>query len=166
MSEPALLLSRENGVLVVAMNRPAQKDAINPEMLCRLADAWGRRPVILAGAAALLAACLAAPLSPRVFPLAAALFLLGLGWNFCYVAGSALLSDQLRPSERARTQGFNDTLIGIASAAGALASGFVFGAAGYAAVGLMSGAAALVPLVMALRPAPERAPAGANVTSA
>ena len=40
MSEPALLVTREDGVLVVAMNRPAQKNAINPEMLCRLADAW------------------------------------------------------------------------------------------------------------------------------
>jgi MFS family permease len=132
----------------------------------RLADAWGRRPVILAGSAALLAACLAAPLSPRVLPLAAALFLLGLGWNFCYVAGSALLSDQLRPSERARTQGFNDTLIGVASAAGALASGFVFGAWGYAAVGLLSGAAALVPLVMALRPTEAGRATAPDVTSA
>lgn len=40
MSEPALLVSREDAVLVVTMNRPAQKNAINPEMLCRLADAW------------------------------------------------------------------------------------------------------------------------------
>jgi enoyl-CoA hydratase len=40
MNEPALVVSRENGILVVAMNRPAQKNAINPEMLCRLADAW------------------------------------------------------------------------------------------------------------------------------
>ncbi len=40
MSEPALLVSREGAVLTVAMNRPQQKNAINPEMLCRLADAW------------------------------------------------------------------------------------------------------------------------------
>lgn len=40
MSEPALLVTREESVLVLAMNRPAQKNAINPEMLCRLADAW------------------------------------------------------------------------------------------------------------------------------
>lgn len=127
----------------------------------RMADRWGRRPVILAGAATLLAACLLAPLSPRALPLAAALFLLGLGWNLCYVAGSALLSDQLRPAERARTQGFSDTLIGVASAAGALASGFVFGAWGYAAVGLLSGAAALVPLAMALRRDREGSPLAA-----
>jgi MFS family permease len=51
----------------------------------RLADRHGRVPVIAAGSAALILACLAAPLSPDVLPLAASLFLLGLGWNFCYV---------------------------------------------------------------------------------
>jgi MFS family permease len=117
----------------------------------RLADRWGRRPVITCGAAMLVVSCLAAPLSPRLVPLSAALFLLGLGWNLCYVAGSALLSDQLRPSERATTQGFNDTLIGVASAAGALASGVVFDAVGYAVMGTAAAAAALVPLVMAWR---------------
>lgn len=52
----------------------------------RLADGWGRRPVIVTGACALALACLWAPLSPQLLPLAGALFLLGLGWNFCYVA--------------------------------------------------------------------------------
>lgn len=119
----------------------------------RLADRWGRKPVIAIGAGALVVACLWAPLSPEVLPLAGALCLLGLGWNFCYVAGSALLSDQLRPSERARTQGFNDFLIGLASAAGAIASGLVFAAIGYAVMGLIAAGASLVPLVMAVRPA-------------
>lgn len=117
----------------------------------RLADRWGRKPVIVAGATALVVACLWAPLSPQVLPLAGALFLLGLGWNFCYVAGSALLSDQLRPSERARTQGFSDFLIGLASAAGAVASGLVFAAIGFAVMGLVAAGASLVPLVMATR---------------
>jgi MFS family permease len=117
----------------------------------RLADAWGRRPVIASGAVALAVACLLAPLSPQVLPLSFALFLLGVGWNFCYVAGSALLADQLRPDERARTQGFNDFLIGLASAAGAVASGMVFAATGYAAMGWLAAAAALVPVWLAWR---------------
>jgi len=114
----------------------------------RLTDAWGRRPVIAAGSVALAVSCLLAPLSPRVLPLAGALFLLGLGWNFCYVAGSTLLSDQLRPEERATTQGFNDSLIGVASATGALSSGVVFAAVGYAVMGSFAAAAALVPLIL------------------
>jgi MFS family permease len=117
----------------------------------RLADTWGRRPVIAVGASALALSCIWAPLSPRVLPLAGALFLLGLGWNFCYVAGSALLADQLRPSERATTQGFNDLLIGIAAAGGAVASGLIFEAIGYAVMGAVTAVASLVPLLLAMR---------------
>jgi len=117
----------------------------------RLADAWGRRPVIAAGAVTLAVSCLLAPLSPQVLPLSVALFLLGVGWNFCYVAGSALLADQLRPDERATTQGFNDFLIGLASAAGAVASGMVFAATGYAVMGGLAAAAAVVPLLLVWR---------------
>src|SRR5438128_516424 len=76
----------------------------------QLTDRWGRGPVIMAGGGVLILACLAATLSPQVLPLTVALFLLGLGWNLCYVGGSSLLSDQLSPAERARTQGFNDLL--------------------------------------------------------
>lgn len=116
----------------------------------RLADRWGRRPVILIGAITLILACLTAPLSPHVLPIAVSLFLLGLGWNFCYVGGSSLLSDQLSPAERARTQGFNDLLIGLSSALGSLASGIVFAAVGYAAMGLIGAICALAPLTLTL----------------
>jgi MFS family permease len=112
----------------------------------RLADRFGRGPVILAGTATLILACLVAPLSPDVLPLGVALFLLGLGWNFCFVGGSALLADQLSPDERARTQGFNDLLIGLVSAAGSLGSGFIFGTGGYQVVGIAGALAAVVPL--------------------
>ncbi len=40
MSEPALLYEKKDGVAIVTMNRPEARNAINPEMLCRLADAW------------------------------------------------------------------------------------------------------------------------------
>jgi enoyl-CoA hydratase len=36
----ALLIAREGAVVTVTMNRPEAKNAINPEMLCRMADAW------------------------------------------------------------------------------------------------------------------------------
>jgi len=96
-------------------------------------------------------ACLWAPISTRLFPLSGALFLLGLGWNFCHVAGSALLTDPLGPEERGRTQGFADTVMGIASAAGALASGVVFAAVGFASMAWLAAVVALVPMFFALR---------------
>jgi MFS family permease len=116
----------------------------------RLADKWGRGPVILTGATTLLLACLTAPLSPDVLPLAVSLFLLGLGWNFCFVGGSTLLSDQLSPAERARTQGVNDLLVGLASATGSLSSGLVFAATGYTVIAMVAGGLALIPMGMVL----------------
>jgi MFS family permease len=114
----------------------------------RLADKWGRGRVILTGAATLLLACLAAPLSPDVLPLAVSLFLLGLGWNFCFVGGSTLLADQLSPAERARTQGVNDLLVGLASATGSLGSGLVFAVTSYTVITFLAGILSLIPLVM------------------
>jgi len=116
----------------------------------RLSDKWGRGPVILTGASTLLLACITAPLSPNVLPLAVALFLLGLGWNFCFVGGSALLSDQLSPLERSRTQGTNDLLVGLASATGSLGSGLVFAASNYTVIAMVAGVVALIPFSMAL----------------
>ncbi len=116
----------------------------------RLSDRWGRGTVILIGAATLLLACITAPLSPDVLPLAVALFLLGLGWNFCFVGGSALLADQLSPAERARTQGVNDLLVGLASAIGSLGSGFLFAASDYTVIAVVAGVISLVPLGMSL----------------
>jgi MFS family permease len=116
----------------------------------RLTDRWGRGPVILAGSALLVLSCLLAAPSTSLLPLLVALFLLGLGWNFVYVAASTLLSDELSPSERAKTQGLNDLLLGLASAAGSVSSGLIFAAAGYAVLSLVAAAAALVPLAMAV----------------
>ena len=116
----------------------------------RLADKWGRGPVVLTGASTLLLACITAPLSPNVLPLAVALFLLGLGWNFCFVGGSTLLADQLSPLERSRTQGANDLLVGLASAIGSLGSGFVFAASSYTMIAVIAGVLALIPFLMSL----------------
>ncbi|MBI3151064.1 MAG: MFS transporter [Chloroflexi bacterium] len=114
----------------------------------RLADRWGRGVVILIGSSTLVLACLAATISPDVLPLGVALFLLGLGWNFCFVGGSTLLADQLSPLERARTQGFNDLLVGLASALGSLESGFIFASLGYNMMAYVSAAVALIPLAV------------------
>ncbi|MES0360773.1 MAG: MFS transporter [Anaerolineales bacterium] len=116
----------------------------------QLADRWGRGPVILVGAVGLVLACIFAPLSPNLAPLAVSLFLLGLGWNFCYVGGSSLLSDQLNHLERAKTQGFNDLLVGLATAIGSFISGLIFAAMGYGLVGAVGVVLSLIPIGMTL----------------
>ena len=116
----------------------------------RLTDTWGRGQVILTGSVILLLSCVVAPLSPDIFPLAVALFLLGLGWNLCFVGGSALLSDQLSPLERSRTQGTNDLMVGLASAVGSFGSGIVFAASSYLVISVAAGVLTLVPLIMTM----------------
>lgn len=57
MSEqPALIVERDGHVVTLTMNRPDARNALNPEMICRLADAWdmidsddGVRVAILTG---------------------------------------------------------------------------------------------------------------------
>jgi MFS family permease len=117
----------------------------------RFADNFGRTPAIVGGALILMVACLLAPLSQNTYLLAAALFLLGLGWNACYVAGAALLTDTLTLAERGRVQGSSDLLVATVSALGNLTSGVVFAALGYATMTWLSLAVTLVPLTLAAR---------------
>jgi predicted MFS family arabinose efflux permease len=98
------------------------------------------------GSGILILAGLSAGLSPQVLPIAVSLFLLGLGWNFCFVGGSTLLTDQLSRKEQSRMQGVNDLLVGFASALGSLGSGFVFAGLGFQMMGLFGAAISLIPL--------------------
>jgi MFS family permease len=117
----------------------------------RLTDRWGRARVIALGALILIAACVLAPLSQNTWVIALALLLLGIGWNFCYVAGGALLTDSLTPGERARGQGGVDLLINVVSASGSLGSGLVFASLGYTLMGAVGLIVTLVPLALAAR---------------
>jgi MFS family permease len=112
-----------------------------------LADRLGRARIILFGGLTLSLACLMAPFSHTVAWLAIALFLLGLGWNFCFVSGSALLSDVLRAEERGRVQGLTDTMINISSGLGSLVSGLIFAAFGFALMSWLTILLGLIPVV-------------------
>ncbi len=115
-----------------------------------MTDRWGRGRVIILGSAVMIVSCLMAAPSTGLIPLLAALFLLGLGWNFAYVAGSTLLADQLSPGERAKTQGFNDLLLNLASGVSQIVSGIVYAAGGYGVMALAAGLAAVVPLALVI----------------
>ena len=116
----------------------------------RMADRRGRGPVIILGSTVMILSCLMAAPSVNLLPLSVALFLLGLGWNFAYVAGSTLLADQLSPGERAKTQGFNDLILNLSSGASQVGSGVVFAVGGYGVMALAAAAFGLVPLGLGL----------------
>ncbi|HWG85522.1 MAG TPA: hypothetical protein VNT60_08595, partial [Deinococcales bacterium] len=93
-----------------------------------------------------------------------ALFLLGLGWNFCYLSASALLVSGARLEERARVQGNADLLNWSVAAVGALGGGFLTGSLGFSAVAWAGLAVSVVPLAAAVllaRARTEARPAGA-----
>jgi MFS family permease len=133
----------------------------------RLTDRFGSVPVILAGLATSAAAAILAAVAPPQggVLLFVALFVLGYGWNLGYVAGSALLTQDLSLAERTRLQGLTDGLIWSSAAAASLGSGVVVAAAGYATLGLLGAALVVVPalLVIARRSAVrEHAAAGSS----
>lgn len=107
----------------------------------RLIERIGRVNVIILGGSTLALSALVTPISPTFVPIAVAMFLVGLGWNFAFIAGSSLLSDALAQNERGRVQGASETLTAIAGGGGSLLSGPVFalgGVMGLCVVGLLS----------------------------
>jgi predicted MFS family arabinose efflux permease len=59
------------------------------------------------------------------------LVLLGVGWNFLYIGGTALLTETYRPSERAKAQAANDQCVFLATAASSVASGWLLSRVGW-----------------------------------
>ncbi|MEV0597949.1 MFS transporter [Streptomyces sp. NPDC050315] len=110
-----------------------------------LVDRAGRLPVAVASGVTLCAAGIVAALAPvhSVPALATALVLLGLGWNFGLISGTALVTDALPAATRARTQGLLDVALAVAGATGGLSSGMVVVAGGFPLLALAGGALAL-----------------------
>jgi MFS family permease len=111
-----------------------------------LVDRVGRTPMAVAAGLTLLAAGGVAALAPgdSLGPLILALVLLGLGWNFGLIAGTALVIDATVPGNRARGQGSVDVLIALAGAGGGVMSGVVVAATDYAFLSLSGGLLALL----------------------
>ncbi|MFB7333216.1 MFS transporter [Streptomyces adustus] len=111
----------------------------------RLVDRYGRMKTAAASGITLLAAGVLAAAAPAdsVVLLALALALLGLGWNFGLVSGTAIITDTVPLATRARTQGLVDVSIAIAGATGGMASGIMVAATGYPALALTGGALSL-----------------------
>lgn len=114
----------------------------------RLTTRYGPRPVIAAGGIVLAISAVMAPLAGTVPMLALALFLLGLGWNLGYVAGSALLAGAVSVNERGQTQGISETLVAVAAAAGSFGTGPAFQRGGFIAVTMIGLALTLALLAL------------------
>ncbi|MET3921804.1 MFS transporter [Arthrobacter sp. UYEF20] len=117
-----------------------------------LVDRIGRFPMAIAAGVTLLAAGIVAATAPAesMTQLMIALALLGLGWNFGLISGTALIVDATPLESRARTQGSVDVLIALAGASGGALSGMVVAGTSYAILSLAGGILSLllVPVVI------------------
>lgn len=67
-----------------------------------------------------------------------ALVLLGVGWNFAFVGGTALLTQTYRPSEQTKVQALNEGLVFGLVALGSLGAGWLYDRFGWATLNLVS----------------------------
>ncbi|MCK9794094.1 MFS transporter [Isoptericola sp. 4D.3] len=127
-----------------------------------LVDRVGRVPMAAAAGVTLLLAGITGAVAPgdSTGLLVLALALLGLGWNFGLIAGTALIVDATTPATRARTQGSVDVLIALAGAGGGAMSGVVMAGSSYATLALGGGILSLllIPVLFLTR---RRSPATA-----
>lgn len=99
-------------------------------------DRIGRTPALAGGLAVMGVSVISLLWVESVPATAAALFGLGIGWNFSFVAATAELADCTEPWERGKLLGFNDLLSGATGASLALLGGLALTALGVAALAI------------------------------
>ncbi|WP_051704249.1 MFS transporter [Glycomyces sp. NRRL B-16210] len=113
----------------------------------RLIDRYGARPVLMAGTATLVAACVvsgSAPADDHV-RVSLGLVLLGLGWSAMTVGSAALVTGAVTPANRPSTQGFSDLVMGLSAMGAGIASGPIVE---YASYGMLCVCCAVVALLV------------------
>ncbi|MGG3480770.1 MFS transporter [Peribacillus frigoritolerans] len=117
-----------------------------------LVDKFGRTAMAIASGATLLLAGLISAIAPgdSMILLVIALSLLGLGWNFGLISGTALIVDSTDTSNRAKTQGTVDVLIALSGATGGALSGMIVAGSSYTALSFIGGLLSLllIPVVI------------------
>jgi MFS family permease len=110
--------------------------------------------MIAAGTVLLAGACvIAATMEAHPTAVLIALGLLGLGWNFDFVAGSASLTRGAHSAAQTRLQGIADALVWTTSAAGGLIAGVLLDRVGFAG---LSTAGAIIATAPWWIPAPRK----------
>ncbi|MEK5440988.1 MFS transporter [Fredinandcohnia sp. FSL W7-1320] len=104
-----------------------------------LVDKIGRMKMVIASAVTLTAAGLLAALVPgeSVVWLTISLVLLGLGWNFGLISGTAIVVDSTTVQNRAKIQGSIDVGVAIGGSAGSILSSFIVAFSSYTILGFI-----------------------------
>lgn len=118
-----------------------------------LADRFGKIRLMVTGQMLLIVAALMASLAAgddRAM-LLPALFLLGLGWNFGFVAGSSLITDAAEGATRIRLQGFADTIMWMSGAVASVLSGIILEWIQFSGLAFVGAALVAYPLYLRYR---------------
>ncbi|WP_440119927.1 MFS transporter [Paenibacillus sp. QZ-Y1] len=133
------------GIHVAAMYLPSLITGI-------LVDKLGRTVMFYASGVTLLLAGLLAAYAPgdSLMLFILALTLLGLGWNFGLISGTAAIIDATPPQVRAKIQGKVDVLIALAGASGGAMSGMIVAQTSFSTLSLIGGflSLLLIPVVV------------------
>ncbi|MFS0638483.1 MFS transporter [Mesobacillus foraminis] len=117
-----------------------------------LVDKLGRTAMAIAAGTTLLLAGVIGGFAPgdSIVLLIISLSLLGLGWNFGLISGTALIVDSTETSTRAKTQGTVDVLIALSGAAGGALSGMVVAGSSFLTLSVTGGILSLllIPVVI------------------
>jgi len=92
---------------------------------------FGIFPILFCGQLLFATAFLVALAGNEVWHFSVALLALGVGWNFCFVGGSSLLTEAHRDSEKGKVQGLNEFLVFGMSAVASFAAGVILSRYGW-----------------------------------
>jgi MFS family permease len=112
---------------------------------------FGERRVIAAGSAILAACTLISLLGHHVMHYWWGMFLLGVGWNLCFVAGTTLLTHTLRAGNRHRGEAINDFAVFGSQACVSLLAGALVQQIGWSNLNLL-----VLPVLAAITLASQR----------
>ncbi|URW81841.1 MFS transporter [Alcaligenes sp. DN25] len=116
-----------------------------------LIQRFGLKTIAISGIVLLLLSSLINIVAHGYTALSLSLLILGLGWNFTYVGGSALLSNSLEDKPQAlEVQGLNDLGVSICATLGAFAPAFLFSFAGWSGTNILSASICLLLLLLSL----------------
>ncbi|WP_330949231.1 MFS transporter [Virgibacillus sp. MG-45] len=132
------------GLHVAAMYLPSLGTGI-------LVDRIGRTAMAVASGMTLALAGILAAYAPgdSLLWLTIALILLGLGWNFGLISGTAIIIDSTNVHTRAKTQGSIDVWVALGGSAGSILSGIIVAYSSYAILGFIGAylALLLIPII-------------------
>ena len=111
----------------------------------KLIRRFGHHKVMIAGIIALLGCIIESQFDQSVMGYWISLVLLGIGWNFMFVTGTALLITCYRDSEKYRAQALNDFMVFGFQALASLSAGWLLSLTSWKTINLLS-----VPFLFAL----------------